>query len=132
VFREQSRARCGSVPIDASIGRLRESDLRCRPCGDSGANARGIADAWRTIMQTVQLNVSGMTCGGCVGHVTRALTAVPGVDHVDVSLADNTASVKFDERNASVETLRTALRSAGYDTAPTPMQREPGGGCCGG
>jgi copper chaperone CopZ len=83
-------------------------------------------------METIQLNVSGMTCGACVGHVTRALTAVPGVDHVDVSLAENTASVKFDETLISVKTLDTALRSAGYGTSPTPTQRKSGGGCCGG
>jgi copper chaperone CopZ len=29
-------------------------------------------------MQTETMNVTGMTCGGCVGKVTRALTALPG------------------------------------------------------
>ena len=81
-------------------------------------------------MQTTQLNVSGMTCGACVGHVTRALVAVPGVDTVDVSLADNRADVKFDERRVSIETLRTAIKGAGYDVASAPVKRATGG-CCG-
>ncbi len=81
-------------------------------------------------MQTVQLNVSGMTCGACVGHVTRALSSVPGVDKVDVSLSENVAGVKFDEARVSIETLRTAVRSAGYDVADAPVKRA-GGNCCG-
>ena len=65
-------------------------------------------------MQTTHLNVSGMTCGACVGHVTRALTSVPGVDKVDVSLAENVADVRFDEARVSIETLR----GVGYRLAP--------------
>lgn len=81
-------------------------------------------------MQTTHLNISGMTCGACVGHVTRALTSVPGVDKVDVSLTENVADIRFDEARVSLEALRTAIRSAGYDVASTPVKRAPGG-CCG-
>ncbi len=81
-------------------------------------------------MQTTKLNVSGMTCGACVGHVTRALSSVPGVDKVDVSLSENIADVKFDEARVSMATLRTAIQSAGYDVATTPVKRTSGG-CCG-
>ena len=81
-------------------------------------------------MQTTQLNVSGMTCGACVGHVTRALSSVAGVDTVDVSLSENVADVKFDEARVSIDTLRAAIRSAGYDVAATPTKRASGG-CCG-
>ena len=37
-------------------------------------------------METVTMNVNGMTCGGCVASVTRVLKAVPGVESVDVTL----------------------------------------------
>lgn len=81
-------------------------------------------------MTTEQLNVSGMTCGGCVGNVTRALSAVPGVDKVDVSLPKHTATVKFDEARTSLDAMRTAVQSAGYDVVATPV-KTAGGGCCG-
>ena len=80
-------------------------------------------------MKTTKLNISGMTCGACVAHVTRALTSVPGVDHVEVSLGANTADVKFDEDRVSTGALRAALQTAGYDVAAAPMKRA--GGCCG-
>jgi copper chaperone len=68
-------------------------------------------------MQTETMNVTGMTCGGCVSKVTKALTAVPGVGHVDVSLPGK-ASVNFDEKLTSRERLQSAGKDAGYGVAP--------------
>lgn len=82
-------------------------------------------------MRTEQLNVSGMTCGGCVANVTRALSAVPGVQHVEVSLPNHTATVKFDDATASADAMRTAVRSAGYAIVDAPV-KTAAGGCCGG
>jgi copper chaperone len=82
-------------------------------------------------MKTESLNVSGMTCGGCVASVTRVLTAVPGVNKVDVSLPNKTATVEFDEGRATVDAMRTAVRAAGFDIVDGPVTTT-GGGCCGG
>lgn len=38
-------------------------------------------------MKTDLLTVTGMTCGGCVHSLTRALKAVNGVHEVQVTLA---------------------------------------------
>ena len=83
-------------------------------------------------MQTETMNVTGMTCGGCVSKVTKALTAMPGVGRVDVSLP-GTASVDFDEMLTSREGLESALKGAGFGVAAgddTPASRSKGG-CCG-
>ena len=37
-------------------------------------------------MQTTILKITGMTCGGCVNGVTKALQSVIGVSNVSVSL----------------------------------------------
>ena len=83
-------------------------------------------------MQTETMNVTGMTCGGCVGNVTRALKAVPGVEHVDVSLPGK-ASVDFDEKLASRERLQSAVKDAGYGVAAgqAATSGRTQGGCCG-
>lgn len=83
-------------------------------------------------MQTETMSVTGMNCGGCVGKVIRALTAVIGVGHVDVSLPGK-ASVEFDEKLTSRERLQAAVRAAGYgvavgEEAPSPRTK---GACCG-
>ena len=38
-------------------------------------------------MSEINLNVSGMTCGSCVKHVTNALKTLDGVGDVSVDLA---------------------------------------------
>jgi copper chaperone len=63
-------------------------------------------------MQTI-LNVSGMTCGGCVKHVTEALRPLPGVSQVEVALREGRAVVEHDER-ASVGSLIAAVETEGY------------------
>ena len=77
------------------------------------------------MMKTDTINVSGMTCGGCTAKVTRALSALPGVAKVDVSLPKNAAEVTFDDALVSVERLRGALRAAGYDRATTGVETSP-------
>lgn len=81
-------------------------------------------------MQTETFNVTGMTCGGCVTKLTKALTAVPGVGRVDVSLPDK-ASVDFDEKLTSRERLQSAVKDAGYGIAGEEASASrTKGGCC--
>ena len=53
-------------------------------------------------METVELKVEGMDCEGCVKSVTRMLSGVPGVQQVQVSLAEASAKVTYDPAQASV------------------------------
>ncbi len=84
-------------------------------------------------MKTEMLNVLGMTCGGCVSRVTKALKAINGVDEVNVTLADGAAKVNFDANLTSPAQLKSAVQEAGYnvdDTRPVPPQKSKGC-CCG-
>ena len=82
-------------------------------------------------MQTEQIKVSGMTCGGCTSNVTKALQTVKGVNNVNVSLADNIATVQYDEQLTSVEHLKSAIKQAGYGVDVSNTQQPSGKGCCG-
>jgi copper chaperone CopZ len=82
-------------------------------------------------MKTEILNVTGMTCGGCVASVKHALTALPGVASVAVSLPRKQVEVQFDESRVAVDAMGNALRSAGSDVAATPTRAEHRRGCCG-
>ena len=64
-------------------------------------------------MQTTQLKVTGMMCEACVGHVKKALEAVPGVQSVAVELAAGGASVRHD--GADEQKLLQAVREEGYE-----------------
>ena len=64
---------------------------------------------------TREFSVSGMHCGGCVKSVTGAVSRVPGVKRVDVSLEDKTAKVEFDGAMATPESIVAAIEGAGFD-----------------
>lgn len=64
-------------------------------------------------LQTVELTVDGMHCGGCTGRVQRALAAVPGVVEAAVDLDAHAATVTAHD---TVEPARLvdAVGAAGY------------------
>lgn len=70
-------------------------------------------------LSTTRLAIAGMTCGGCARHVKRTLGAVPGVDAVDVDLAQACAIVRYDPSVATDEALASAVEGAGYEVVGT-------------
>lgn len=68
-------------------------------------------------MKTDLLTVTGMTCGGCVHSLTRALKAVNGVHEVQVTLASGETAVQYDEQAISLEQIKAAVLDAGYGLA---------------
>lgn len=61
---------------------------------------------------THQYNVSGITCGGCVANVKKAIESVPGVTSVEVTREAPQATVTMDE-HVSTATLQQALKQYG-------------------
>ena len=59
--------------------------------------------------------VEGMSCGGCVASVERAVKAVAGVSAVEVRLAEAEATVVFEPQQATVAAIRAAIEAAGFD-----------------
>lgn len=62
----------------------------------------------------VRLSVEGMTCNHCVGRVTTALEAVPGVRAAAVDLERGTADVTFAEPTVAAPDLLDAVQEAGF------------------
>ncbi|GAB6042235.1 heavy-metal-associated domain-containing protein [Endothiovibrio diazotrophicus] len=62
------------------------------------------------------ITVKGMSCGGCVSGVEKALRALPGVAGVEVSLEGASATVDYDEAAVGLEQLKGAVVEAGFET----------------
>jgi copper chaperone CopZ len=60
--------------------------------------------------------VTGMTCDHCVNHVTEALTALPGVERVQVDLPSGRVDVNSTEALDPAAVAR-AVDAAGYALA---------------
>ncbi len=65
--------------------------------------------------ETIELDVSGMSCGSCAARVQRALGGEPGVGEARVNYATGRATVELEAGAADAEQLVAAVRRAGYD-----------------
>ena len=64
----------------------------------------------------VTLPVEGMTCAACQSHVQRALRSTPGVNEATVNLMMHSATISFDPRVLSPQTLVDAINQTGYES----------------
>lgn len=70
--------------------------------------------------------VSGMTCASCSAHVEKAVSALPHVEKVEVSLLTNSMAVTFDSDQADDSAVIRAVEQAGYG-ASLPDSAVPAG-----
>lgn len=63
-------------------------------------------------MNSITLNIGGMSCGHCVAAVKKQLAAVSGVTVDDVAVGS--ASVHYDPGVTSPERIAEAVDRAGY------------------
>ncbi len=71
-------------------------------------------------MNTVRLQIDGMTCAGCARNVERALTGVAGVQHVAVNFINKTATIT----GGQPADLITAVAAAGYKAKVPAANRD--------
>jgi copper chaperone len=65
-------------------------------------------------METISLNVTGMSCGHCKAAVQNALASQPGVRAATVDLERGTARVEYDPSAVSPAQLTAAVADEGY------------------
>lgn len=68
-------------------------------------------------METIDLGVKGMTCGGCARSVERVLSGLQGVASVQVSLDEAKARVQFDPALTGRPAMVRAVTEAGFEAA---------------
>jgi mercuric ion binding protein len=64
--------------------------------------------------RTVTLAIDGMTCASCPYIVRSVLQEVPGVARAEVSSAEKTAVVTFDDARTTVAALTQATAGVGF------------------
>lgn len=68
-------------------------------------------------MSTLVLNIEGMMCDACVGHVTRALQGLAGVQTTQVSLEGKQAIITYDPAQLGVAQVIEAIDEEGYQAS---------------
>ncbi len=74
---------------------------------------------------TLEVPVQGMDCAECTQHVRHAIAGLPGVQHVEVYLASERATVELDPGRVALEDIRKAVAGAGYRVPDTAGPAEP-------
>ncbi len=66
-------------------------------------------------MEHMTLGIGGMSCGHCVGRVTKALQSVEGVQVEQVKIGE--ATVAYDPSKTSESLITKAVEGQGYTVA---------------
>lgn len=66
-------------------------------------------------MEKTILKVDGMSCEHCVKAITKAVSALPGIGHVNVDLKAGTVAVEYDAAQSSLESIKYEIEDQGYD-----------------
>lgn len=87
----------------------------CTSCNCSTAGTQTIDISTPEAAQTwsEEFTLTGVTCGGCAGNVTDAVTNVEGVDRAEVDVARSTLTVHAPSA-VSREAIAAAVGAAGY------------------
>ncbi len=67
-------------------------------------------------MDELILTIDGMSCGHCVGQVTKVLSQLDGVQVKTVKVGE--AHVAYDQREIAPADIARALNDAGYASHP--------------
>jgi copper chaperone CopZ len=68
-------------------------------------------------MADATFTAPGIHCDGCADSIKRSLGRLPGVQTVEVDVADKRVDVKFDESATDEQSLRQRLEMAGFPPA---------------
>jgi copper chaperone len=66
-------------------------------------------------METVTLNVQGMSCGHCVKAVEGSVGDLNGVSSVKVDLKAAKVDVVFNQQDVSLDKIKETIDDQGYD-----------------
>jgi len=67
-----------------------------------------------TNMTTERFQVPGVSCQHCVTAITKEVSALPGVQQVQVALDNKTVTVEHGEQ-VNTDAIVAAINEAGYD-----------------
>lgn len=105
-----------TASVNLATGRAR---LDLAASAQAAATLREVAQAltkagYPAATQSLQLELTGVTCGSCISRVESALNSVPGVLSASANLSLSRAQVEILASAVRVDSLTDAIGAAGY------------------
>ena len=66
------------------------------------------------MVESIDLNVTGMKCGGCETNVKNKLSSIDGILSVTASSQEKKVSVEYDAAKTSLDVIKAAIRETGF------------------
>jgi Cu+-exporting ATPase len=79
-----------------------------------------------TVKETVDFQITGMTCAACATRIEKGLNKMPGVSKANVNLALETARVEFSPFEVSVSDMSRKVDQLGYKAVVKEGQKDTG------
>jgi len=73
--------------------------------------------------KSTQINIKGMSCGGCESVIEEALTEVIGVIEVKADYSAAKCSVDYDENRVSLDDIYQVIEGKGYQVELAPVDK---------
>lgn len=73
-----------------------------------------IASVQSGLLETVTIEVEGMTCESCEVPIKAALDKTPGVRSAEVSFKNENARIQYDPTQTNLDQIKSAINSTGY------------------
>lgn len=65
-------------------------------------------------IQTINMDIKGMTCTGCEDHITYTVNQLEGILTINASYKQGNAEIEFDTSKTSIKEIEKAVNSTGY------------------
>ena len=83
-------------------------------------------NAFAVEQQTIEIEVTGMTCPFCVYGTEKKLRKLEGVENVDVSLDKKKARIVMKEgQTADIDAIKKAITDAGFTAGKASINGKP-------
>lgn len=77
-----------------------------------------------TAVESVDLNITGMTCAACATRIEKGLSRMPGVTKANVNLALETAHIEYASGTASSSDFVKKVEQLGYGALPQQAKED--------
>ncbi|SDJ78926.1 heavy metal translocating P-type ATPase [Salimicrobium halophilum] len=101
-----------SIDYDPSVASMEDIEARIEKLG------------YGVEKDTVDLDISGMTCAACSNRIEKVLNKTDGVENATVNLANETGTIEYRPGALSVDDMIARIRKLGYDAAPRASEEE--------
>ncbi|SHE50607.1 Cu+-exporting ATPase [Seinonella peptonophila] len=70
---------------------------------------------YKTVKETVDFQIGGMTCAACANRIEKGLNKLSGVSNATVNFALESAQVNYDPAEVSIQDLQQKVKKLGYE-----------------